>query len=117
MTRGAGHIILTLLIGVLDIIVGLMLMEHPALGAVTITLFVAALLVFSGVFRFFSALWLQMPQYGWIALSGVISIILGILLWTQWPISAIWFIGYAVGLSFVFEGIAFSSLALRLRSA
>lgn len=117
MTRGAGHIILTLLVGVLDIIVGLMLMEHPALSALTITLFVAALLVFAGVFRFFSALWLQMPQYGWIALSGVISIILGILLWVQWPISAIWFIGYAVGLSFVFEGIAFTSLALRLRSA
>ena len=117
MTRGAGHIILTLLVGVLDIIVGLMLLEHPALGALTITLFVAALLVFGGIFRFFSALWLQMPQYGWIALSGVISIILGILLWTQWPFSAFWFIGYAVGLSFFFQGIAFTSLAFRLRSA
>lgn len=117
MTRGAGHVILMLLVGVLDIVVGLMLMEHPALGALTITLFVAAILVFSGVFRFFSALWLQMPQYGWIALSGVISIVLGILLWTQWPISAFWFIGFAVGLSFFFEGVAFTSLAFRLRSA
>ncbi len=117
MTRGAGHVILMLLVGVLDIIIGLMLMEHPALGALTITLFIAALLVFGGVFRFVSALWLQVPQYGWIALSGVVSIVLGILLWAQWPFSAVWFIGYAVGLSFIFEGIAFSSLALRLKSA
>ena len=117
MTRGAGHVILMLLVGVLDIVVGLMLIEHPAIGALTITLFIAAILVFSGIFRFFSALWLQMPQYGWIALSGVISIVLGILLWTQWPISAFWFIGFAVGLSFFFEGVAFTSLAFRLRSA
>ncbi len=117
MTRGAGHVILMLLVGALDIIIGLMLMEHPALGALTITLFIAALLVFGGIFRLISALWLQVPQYGWIALSGVVSIILGILLWTQWPFSAAWFIGYAVGLSFIFEGIAFSSLALRLKAA
>ncbi|MGA8575953.1 MAG: HdeD family acid-resistance protein [Candidatus Cybelea sp.] len=117
MTRGAGHMILMLLGGALEIIIGLMLMEHPALGALTITLFIAALLVFRGIFRFVSALWLQMPQYGWIAVSGIVSVILGILLWVQWPFSAIWFIGFAVGLSFFFEGIAFTSLAFRLRSA
>jgi uncharacterized membrane protein HdeD (DUF308 family) len=116
MARGAGHVILTLLIGVLNIIIGLMLIEHPAVGALAITLLIAALLVFGGVFRFVSALWLQGPQYGWIAISGVISIVLGILLWAQWPVSAFWFIGFAVGLSFIFEGVAFSSLGLKLKA-
>ena len=115
MTRGAGHVILMLLIGALDIIVGLMLWEHPAIGALTITLFVAALLVFGGVFRFVSALWLQVPQYGWIAASGVLSIILGILLWAQWPVSAFWFIGLAVGINLIFAGVTWSSLALKLK--
>jgi uncharacterized membrane protein HdeD (DUF308 family) len=116
MARGTGHVILMLLIGALNIIIGLMLVEHPAVGALAVTLLIAALLVFGGIFRFVSALWLQVPQYGWIAVSGVVSIVLGMLLWTQWPVSAFWFIGFAVGLSFIFEGIAFSSFALRLKA-
>ena len=117
MARGAGHVILALLVGFLDIIVGFALLQHPEIGALAITLLLAALFLFGGIFRFVSALWLQFPNYGWVAASGVISFILGILLWTQWPISAFWFIGFAVGLNFIFAGIAWSSLGLRLRTA
>jgi uncharacterized membrane protein HdeD (DUF308 family) len=116
MARGAGHVILLLLVGFLDIIVGFALLQHPAIGALAITLLLAALFLFGGLFRFVSALWLQFPNYGWVAASGVISFILGVLLWTQWPVSAFWFIGFAVGLNFIFAGIAWSSMALRLKA-
>jgi len=43
-------------------------------------------------------------------------VILGILLWVQWPVSALWFIGFAVGVSLIFDGAAWTSLAMRLRS-
>lgn len=117
MARGAGHVILLLLVGFLDIIVGLALLEHPALGALTVTILLAAVFLFGGIFRFVSALWLQFPNYGWVAISGVISFILGLLLWMQWPISAFWFIGFAVGLNFIFAGIAWAALGLKFRSA
>jgi uncharacterized membrane protein HdeD (DUF308 family) len=117
MARGAGHVILLLLIGVLDIIVGWMLLQHPELGALGITLLLAALLVFGGIFRVISALALQFPQYGWVALSGVLGAILGALLWAQWPVSAFWFLGFAVGLNFIFAGIAWCSLAFKLKTA
>lgn len=115
--RGAGHVILLLLVGVLDIVVGLMLLEHPLAGALTITLLLAAIFVFGGIFRFFSALWLQFPQYGWMAFSGIVSVILGVLLWMQWPYSALWFIGFAVGLNFIFSGVAWSALGWKLKAA
>lgn len=117
MARGAGHMILMLLVGVLDIIVGLMLLEHPIGGALVVTLLLAALLVFGGVFRFISALWLQFPNYGWVAAGGVLSTILGILLWAQWPFSAIWFIGFVVGLNFIFAGITWTALGFKLKAA
>lgn len=117
MSRGAGHVVLLLLVGVLDVIVGLMLLEHPVGGALVVTLLLAALLVFGGVFRFVSALWLQFPNYGWVALSGVLSTILGILLWAQWPVSAIWFIGFVVGLNLIFAGISWTWLGWRLKPA
>jgi uncharacterized membrane protein HdeD (DUF308 family) len=116
MVRGAGHVILSLLIGVLDIVVGLILIGHPALGALTITLFLAALFVFAGIFRFISALWLQYPQYGWAAASGFVTFLLGVLLWAQWPISAVWFPGFAVGVNFIFAGVAWTAMGLRLKS-
>jgi uncharacterized membrane protein HdeD (DUF308 family) len=116
MARGAGHVILLLLVGFLDIIVGFALLQHPAIGALAITLLLAALFLFGGIFRFVSALWLQFPSYGWVAASGVISFILGVLLWMQWPVSAFWFIGFAVGLNFIFAGIAWTALSLKLKS-
>lgn len=117
MARTAGHVVLLLLVGVLDIVVGLMLAQHPDAGALTVTLLLAALFVFGGIYRFVAALWLQFPQYGWVAASGALSVILGILLWAQWPNSASWFIGFAVGINFIFAGIAWSAIALRIKNA
>lgn len=114
-SRGAGHVILLLLVGVLDIVVGWMLMQHPEAGALTLTLLLAALFVFTGIYQFIAALWLQLPNYGWYAFSGVISFILGVLLWAQWPISALWFIGFSVGLYLIFGGIAWVAFAMRIK--
>ena len=117
MAHGAGHVILMLLVGILDLVVGAMFVSYPQIGALTVTLLLAAVFVFSGIFRFVAALWLQFPQYGWVAFSGAITFILGALLWSQWPVSATWFIGFAVGVNFIIAGVAWSALAWRLKPA
>ncbi len=114
--RGAGHVILYLLMGVLDIVVGLAVIEHPGAGALLLTLVVAIYLVVGGIFRAIFALWMQFPQYGWAAFSGVLAAVLGVLLWVQWPTSATWFIGFAVGVNFIFMGVGYCAFALRLRN-
>lgn len=116
-TRGAGHVILYLLFGVLEVLVGLVLLAHPVAGALLVTLTLSVYLIFSGVFRVVYSLWAQMPYYGWAAFAGALAIALGVLLWAQWPSSAIWFLGFAVGVNFVFAGSAWAALALRLRTA
>ena len=83
--RSIGYGILLLLSGIFELIVGSISIEHPAIGAMTITLFIAMLLLVGGVFRFFSALWFRMPHFGWVAFSGIVSVILGILLWVHGP--------------------------------
>jgi uncharacterized membrane protein HdeD (DUF308 family) len=116
MARGAGHVILLLLVGALDLVVGWMLIQHPGLGALTLTLLLSVLLVFGGIFRFVAALWLQFPHYGWVAFSGFITFALGVLLWMSWPISAEWFIGFAVGVSFIFAGIGWAAMGWKLKA-
>jgi len=112
--RGAGHIILYLLAAALDFVVGLMLVEHPDSGALTLTLLLALAFVGGGLFRFFAANLLQVPHYGWIAFSGIVTFALGIFLWVHWPVSAEWFIGFAVGLNFLVSGIALSMFGWKL---
>jgi len=115
-TMGAGHIILLLLVGVLDIVVGLMLVQNAAAGALVTTLLLAALFVFGGLYRCVAALWLRFPHYGWVVFSGAVTFLLGMLLWAQWPFSATWFLGFAIGINFVFAGSAWTAMAWKLRS-
>jgi uncharacterized membrane protein HdeD (DUF308 family) len=116
-TRTAGHIILYLLIGALDVVIGWMLMQHAIAGALVVTLLLAALLVFQGFYSFVAALWLQFPHYGWFAFSGIISMALGVALWLSWPISAVWFIGFAVGINLLLAGATWSALAFKVKAA
>jgi uncharacterized membrane protein HdeD (DUF308 family) len=115
--HGAGHVILFLLGGLISIVVGLALLSHPGAGALAVTLLLAAALVVTGIFRFWGSLALQFPHYGWAAVSGVLSFILGLLLWAQWPSSATWFIGFIVGINFIFTGVWLASLAFMLKNA
>ena len=111
-----GHGLLMLLTAALDVVVGLTLIRHPEVGALMLTLFIAAFLIVAGTFRFFSSLWLQLPGYGLAAFSGALAVLLGISLWAQWPISGFWFIGFAVGVMFIFDGLAWCSLGLKFKS-
>ena len=113
----ARSIFLALFVGVLDLLVGIVLLKDPAIEASTVGTYLAILFMFGGVYRFVVAGLLEFPEFGWFAFSGALSVILGALLWMQWPSSAQWFIGLAVGLNFIFAGIAWSALGWRLKAA
>ena len=55
-------------------------------------------------------------NWGWHALSGLITLLLGILVLAQWPVSGLWVIGLFVGIELLFYGGAWIALALDLRS-
>ena len=116
MMRNAGHMFLMLLVGVLYAVVGVMLCQHPEAGAQTVTLLLAVLFVFDGIYRFVAALWLQFPQWGWYMVGGILSVVLGVLLWMQYPYSASWFIGFAVGVNLILAGVAWCAFAMRVKN-
>ena len=113
----AARVTLLFFVGALDVFVGVALVEHPEFTAEVLTLFLAVLLVFGGVYRFVASLWLRFRHYGWAAFSALVSIAVGIFLWMQWPVSVWWFIGLAVGINAIFAGIAWSSLSPELKNA
>lgn len=110
-----GRHFLVLLAFVLDFVVGLILLSNPAVGALTITLVLAVFFMVGGLTRLFGAISSEIPHRAWAILDGAISALLGILLWIHWPSSALWFVGFAVGIELIFRGWAWIALSMRLR--
>jgi uncharacterized membrane protein HdeD (DUF308 family) len=114
--RDWGGFLLGLLVGVLDLVVGGMLVIYPAAGALTLTLVLAAFFIVGGLYQIIEALFLQLPKWWWVLVSGLVSLLLGVLLWTEWPVSALWFIGFCVGIGLIFRGWRWVMVALTART-
>jgi uncharacterized membrane protein HdeD (DUF308 family) len=109
-----GHLV-DLFAFILDLVVGLILLSNPAGGALAITLVLAMFFMVGGLMRVFGALSSDAPHRAWAVLDGAVSVLLGILLWIHWPSSALWFVGFAIGIGLIFRGWTWITLALRLR--
>ena len=59
---------------------------------------------------------LDLPHRGWVLLSGLITRLLGILIWRQLPGAAVWVIGTFVGIDMIFAGWSWVMLALAARN-
>src|SRR5580704_15663235 len=101
---------------ILDLVVGIILLTNPAVGAVALTLVLAVFFLVGGLMRIFACLSFDAPHRVWVILSGIVSAGLGILLWIHWPLSGLYFIGLAIGIELMFRGWAWVMLALRMRS-
>ena len=81
-----------------------------------LTLLIAMFLVFQGVFRIVAALAVRYPHWGWVLLDGIVSLLLGILIWRRWPVSSLWVIGLFVGIEMLLNGWSLVMLSLAGRN-
>jgi len=115
--RRIGGAIWQLLLGVLYIGVGVYLLAHPLAGLLALTLFLAVYLFIEGVLELILAF--QVPTRrarAWLALDGVVTLILGFMIWRTWPASTEWAIGTLVGISMIFSGATRLMLSMAARS-
>ena len=90
---------------------GYLLIRYPLAGAASLTLILASFFVVSGLFRAIGAGMLKLPRWGWAVLSGIVSVVLGTMLLVQMPISSVWFIGFAIGIDLIFDGMSLIGFA------
>jgi uncharacterized membrane protein HdeD (DUF308 family) len=100
---------------IIDFAAGVYLIARPGLGAIVLTLVLAAFLTATGVMRFIGAVSGNLPHKFWIILNAIVSVLLGILLWVHWPWSGFWFIGFAVGIELLLRGWSWVMLSTLLR--
>ena len=88
-------------------IAGFYMMSQPVSGLAALTLVLMAFLIATGIAEIIFAFQLR-PADGWgIELfNGIVTLVLGILLWRQFPLSGAWAIGILFGIKMVFSGWA-----------
>ena len=114
--RGWGGVFLHLIGGVLGILIGLLIVTHPVVGALAWTLLFASFFTVIGVFRTITAIRLNFPHWKWAVFDGVVTPVLGLIQWQNWPWSGLWYMGLAGGVSLILRGWSYIMFALAIHS-
>jgi uncharacterized membrane protein HdeD (DUF308 family) len=108
-----GTVILRLLWAFLTVLVGVWLIVEPHNGTLTLTLILGIYFLFMGVTRVTVAFLARgQPNAGWVGLSGIAGLLVGILILAKLPESSDWAIGLLVGIDLIFAGWTLTSVAL-----
>src|ERR1700730_7913635 len=105
--HGAGSRIWKLLVGIAYVCFGGYLIVHPLLGVASLTLLLASLFLIEGILDI--VLYVKMrPVKGsaWVLIDGIVTLLLGLMIYMQWPSSSAWAIGTLVGISMISSGAA-----------
>jgi uncharacterized membrane protein HdeD (DUF308 family) len=113
-----GKFVLWLLLGALYIVAGFTTFENPLLAAAVLTLLLGAVLTVSGITRVFLGFSMQrgMPWIG-VVLSGVITLLLGLVVLAHWPVSSVYVLGLFLGIDLVMAGAGWIAVGLGLKKS
>jgi uncharacterized membrane protein HdeD (DUF308 family) len=105
------------LVGVLYVAAGVIAFMNPFEAATILTLFLGIALVFGGLVRMFLA-WNMREAgkpWGWIVVSGIISVLLGLMIIAKWPYSSFYVLGIFLGIDLIFIGSSWLTIGLALK--
>ena len=115
-SEGVGSIIWKLLVSILYIVVGVYLLVHPLIGLAGLTLMLAVFFFIEGITDIGTFFWTRKSVGSeWLLLHGIITLLLGVMIWKHWPISSLWALGTLVGISMLLTGITRLMMALKSR--
>ena len=117
-SREAGSVIWRLLVGLAYLCFGGYLIARPLAGVASLTLLLASLFLVEGIFDI--VLFFRAPsamRSSWFLLDGIVTLLLGLMIYMQWPSSSAWAIGTLVGVSLIFSGLTRVMVALTVRKA
>ncbi|GGE62987.1 membrane protein [Streptosporangium jomthongense] len=116
--RGWKSILMHVLIALLYIVAGVSMITEPVAGSLVLTAFLGGVFVATGLLRIVMGFQLKGTglRWGWMVFAGVISLVLGGMIFFQWPMSALWVIGLLVAIEMIFHGWAYVMIALALKT-
>jgi uncharacterized membrane protein HdeD (DUF308 family) len=115
-SKGVGRTIWKLLVSILYIVVGVYLLANPLLGLAKLTLLLAIFFFIEGIADIGTFIWARKSEGSeWLLLHGVITLLLGVMIWRHWPFSSLWALGTLVGISMLVTGVTRLMMAVKSR--
>jgi uncharacterized membrane protein HdeD (DUF308 family) len=116
--RGFGQMLLRLMLAVIYTTAGVWLLTSPGKGLALLTLVLGIALIVDGMATFIYAF--ALPYFvgkGFLFLSGMFSILVGIIIWVRWPMSSELVVGVLLGIRLLFAGASFAALGFAVKNA
>jgi uncharacterized membrane protein HdeD (DUF308 family) len=107
---------LDLISGILTALAGLFIVLRPAEGVSVLTMVIGVIFLIGGIFRLAAGVMVKNPYSGWFLFHGALSLLLGVMILSDWPYSATWVIGTLVSIDLVFSGIRLISFGHAVKS-
>lgn len=116
-TEGWGARIWTLILALAFLWLGITILGNPLRGIVSLTIMAALMFIATGIAKIIFAFSIRGSGYFvWALLSGAVSLILGVMVFTNFPQSAAVVLGVLLAVELIATGITLISFALLLRN-
>lgn len=115
-SSGIRQILWNLLVSLFYLVAGIYLVVHPVLGLAGLTLALSIFFLAKGIgdiVAYFSGS--RTGLSGWVLLDGVVTLLLGMMIWSRWPVSSLWAVGTLVGVGILFSGVTRLMIVLASR--
>jgi uncharacterized membrane protein HdeD (DUF308 family) len=112
-----GKGVLVFAIGGLTLLAGIALLANPLLASGALSIVLAIYFVVDGAAEIGAAFGLPRgSRRRWLLFGGAISILLGIMIWRQFPLSGVWAIGVLLGIKLLFGGMIMTATGSTVRA-
>ena len=107
-----------LFVGIIYLVLGVMIQSTPIKTALAFTFILAAFFIVVGVFRVISSLVIRYPYWGWSLLNGIVTFLLGVIIYRLYersPAASLWILGLLIGIEMLFHGWMWIVLSLGIK--
>src|ERR671912_191707 len=113
-----GKFALWLLLGLLYVAAGVICFFRPFEAAAIVTLMLGIALMIGGVVRGFLAWSVREAgkPWGWVAVSALVTLLLGVIIVAKWPYSSAYTLGIFLGIDLIFIGSSWLGIGLALKN-
>lgn len=118
LSPGWGSLFMKMLVGILTIIAGGYMIARPEVGSQALAVVLVFYLFADGITTLMIATRLPPAAGGaWMMIGAIASLIIGVLMWMQWPASGELAVGVLIGIKLILDGVTLIGVGSAAKAA